>query len=237
MIPKQIDRLFDARLLPLIGPLLLSLMEGGWQEALIVFVASVLVPLLKIGVLAYLVVTVRAQAGHRELRTRPVQDCVKKALSNARWPRFEGERKNVSVPFNIKKPKTTTTTVRSLDGISLPLSLSPAREGWREGEERFRAFRVPGEGTGRERRLLVLSAFAWLVVRPGQVEALQLLLQPVHRIASRWTCMDANSNPGAGRPGRPSALRISETFSSWPWPVRSRRYRADATPPASSAAP
>lgn len=48
---------------------------------------------------------------NRELRNRPVQDCVKKALSNARWPRFEGERKNVSVPFNIKKPKTVTTTV------------------------------------------------------------------------------------------------------------------------------
>jgi hypothetical protein len=47
---------------------------------------------------------------NRELRTRPVQDCVKKALANARWPRFEGERKNVSVPFNIKKPTTTTTT-------------------------------------------------------------------------------------------------------------------------------
>jgi hypothetical protein len=33
-----------------------------------------------------------------------VQQCVKDALANARWPRFEGERKNVSVPFNIKKP-------------------------------------------------------------------------------------------------------------------------------------
>lgn len=41
---------------------------------------------------------------NRELRGRPVQDCVKKALSAARWPRFEGERKNVTVPFNIKKP-------------------------------------------------------------------------------------------------------------------------------------
>jgi paraquat-inducible protein A len=43
---------------------------GSWVLALIVFVASVLVPLLKIGVLAYLVLTVRARAGHRELRTR-----------------------------------------------------------------------------------------------------------------------------------------------------------------------
>lgn len=48
---------------------------------------------------------------NRELRGRPVQDCVKKALSGARWPRFQGERKNVTVPFNIKKPKTTTTTI------------------------------------------------------------------------------------------------------------------------------
>jgi hypothetical protein len=45
---------------------------------------------------------------NRELRGRPVQDCVKKALANARWPRFEGERKNVSVPFSIKKPKSLT---------------------------------------------------------------------------------------------------------------------------------
>jgi paraquat-inducible protein A len=43
---------------------------GSWVLALIVFVASVLVPLLKIGVLAYLVVSVRARAGHRHLRTR-----------------------------------------------------------------------------------------------------------------------------------------------------------------------
>jgi hypothetical protein len=41
---------------------------------------------------------------NRELRGRPIQDCVKGALAQARWPRFEGERKNVSVPFNIKKP-------------------------------------------------------------------------------------------------------------------------------------
>jgi hypothetical protein len=44
------------------------------------------------------------QLTNRELRGRPVQECVRQALSNARWPRFEGERKNVTVPFNIKKP-------------------------------------------------------------------------------------------------------------------------------------
>lgn len=49
---------------------------------------------------------------NRELRGRPVQQCVKEALSNARWPRFEGERKNVTVPFNIKKPKPPPTTVQ-----------------------------------------------------------------------------------------------------------------------------
>jgi hypothetical protein len=42
---------------------------------------------------------------NRELRGRPVQDCVKKALAGARWPRFVGERKNLTVPFNLKKPK------------------------------------------------------------------------------------------------------------------------------------
>ncbi len=47
---------------------------------------------------------------NRELRGRPVQDCVKKALAGARWPRFQGERKNVTVPFKIKKPKAATTT-------------------------------------------------------------------------------------------------------------------------------
>lgn len=41
----------------------------------------------------------------RELRGRPVVDCTKKAMSNARWPRFTGERKNVSVPFKLGKPK------------------------------------------------------------------------------------------------------------------------------------
>ena len=42
---------------------------------------------------------------NRELRDRPLQECVRTALSLARWPRFEGERKNVTVPFNIKKPQ------------------------------------------------------------------------------------------------------------------------------------
>ena len=41
----------------------------------------------------------------RELRGRPVVDCVKKAMANARWPKFTGERKNVSVPFKLGKPK------------------------------------------------------------------------------------------------------------------------------------
>jgi hypothetical protein len=42
---------------------------------------------------------------NRELRGRPVVECVRKALAIARWPRFTGERKNVSVPFTLKKPK------------------------------------------------------------------------------------------------------------------------------------
>lgn len=41
----------------------------------------------------------------RELRGRPVVDCTKKAMANARWPKFTGERKNVSVPFKLGKPK------------------------------------------------------------------------------------------------------------------------------------
>ncbi len=46
---------------------------------------------------------------NREERGRPIQSCVKKALALARWPRFEGERKNVTVPFNIRKPKPAAT--------------------------------------------------------------------------------------------------------------------------------
>jgi hypothetical protein len=41
----------------------------------------------------------------RELRGRPVVACVQKAMSSVRWPRFSGERKNVSVPFKLGKPK------------------------------------------------------------------------------------------------------------------------------------
>ena len=52
---------------------------------------------------------INAKLSNRELRGRPVQDCVQKALANARWPRFEGERKNVSVPFTIKKPAKPAT--------------------------------------------------------------------------------------------------------------------------------
>lgn len=41
----------------------------------------------------------------RELRGRPVVPCVQKAVTTLRWPRFSGERKNVSVPFKLGKPK------------------------------------------------------------------------------------------------------------------------------------
>jgi hypothetical protein len=41
----------------------------------------------------------------RELRDRPVVACVQKAVGTLRWPRFAGERKNVSVPFKLGKPK------------------------------------------------------------------------------------------------------------------------------------
>ena len=41
----------------------------------------------------------------RELRGRPVVACVQKAMTAPRWPRFTGERKNVSVPFKLGKPK------------------------------------------------------------------------------------------------------------------------------------
>jgi hypothetical protein len=40
----------------------------------------------------------------RELRGRPVIACVQKAISALKWPRFSGERKNVSVPFKLGKP-------------------------------------------------------------------------------------------------------------------------------------
>ena len=40
----------------------------------------------------------------RELRGRPVVACVQKAIAALRWPRFTGERKNVSVPFKLGKP-------------------------------------------------------------------------------------------------------------------------------------
>lgn len=52
---------------------------------------------------------INVKLSNRELRSRPVQECVQKALSNARWPRFAGERKNVSVPFTIKKPAKPAT--------------------------------------------------------------------------------------------------------------------------------
>jgi hypothetical protein len=41
----------------------------------------------------------------RELRGRPVVGCVQKAMGSVRWPKFSGERKNVSVPFKLGKPK------------------------------------------------------------------------------------------------------------------------------------
>jgi hypothetical protein len=31
-------------------------------------------------------------------------ECVRKAMAGLRWPRFTGERKNVSVPFKLSKP-------------------------------------------------------------------------------------------------------------------------------------
>ena len=40
----------------------------------------------------------------RELRGRPVVACVQTAINNLKWPRFTGERKNVSVPFKLGKP-------------------------------------------------------------------------------------------------------------------------------------
>jgi hypothetical protein len=40
----------------------------------------------------------------RELRNRPVVACVQKAIGALQWPRFTGERKNVSVPFKLGKP-------------------------------------------------------------------------------------------------------------------------------------
>jgi hypothetical protein len=40
----------------------------------------------------------------RELRGRPVVACVQKAIAALHWPRFTGERKNVSVPFKLGKP-------------------------------------------------------------------------------------------------------------------------------------
>lgn len=43
----------------------------------------------------------------RELRGRPVVGCVQKAMASVRWPKFNGERKNVSVPFKLGKPKPT----------------------------------------------------------------------------------------------------------------------------------
>lgn len=43
----------------------------------------------------------------RELRGRPVVGCVQKAMGTVRWPKFNGERKNVSVPFKLGKPKPT----------------------------------------------------------------------------------------------------------------------------------
>ena len=42
----------------------------------------------------------------RELRGRPVVGCVQKAMGTLKWPRFSGERKNVSVPFKLGKPKS-----------------------------------------------------------------------------------------------------------------------------------
>ena len=40
----------------------------------------------------------------RELRGRPVVACVQKAIGALSWPKFSGERKNVSVPFKLGKP-------------------------------------------------------------------------------------------------------------------------------------
>jgi len=40
----------------------------------------------------------------RELRGRPVVACVQQAISALAWPKFNGERKNVSVPFKLGKP-------------------------------------------------------------------------------------------------------------------------------------
>jgi hypothetical protein len=41
----------------------------------------------------------------KDLRGRPVVDCVRKAMGGLRWPKFKGERKNVSIPFKLGKPK------------------------------------------------------------------------------------------------------------------------------------
>jgi hypothetical protein len=40
----------------------------------------------------------------RELRGRPVVGCVQRAIGALSWPKFSGERKNVSVPFKLGKP-------------------------------------------------------------------------------------------------------------------------------------
>jgi hypothetical protein len=45
---------------------------------------------------------------NRELKGRPVVECVRKAMAKLSWPRFSGERKNVTVPFTIGKPKPAT---------------------------------------------------------------------------------------------------------------------------------
>jgi hypothetical protein len=45
----------------------------------------------------------------KDLRGRPVVDCVRKAMSSLRWPKFRGERKNVSIPFKLGKPKPAGT--------------------------------------------------------------------------------------------------------------------------------
>ena len=49
---------------------------------------------------------INVELDSRALRGRPVVACVQKAVSTVRWPRFNGERKNVSVPFKLGKPKT-----------------------------------------------------------------------------------------------------------------------------------
>ena len=41
----------------------------------------------------------------RELRGRPVGACVQHAVRTLWWPHFSGERKQVSVPFKLDKPK------------------------------------------------------------------------------------------------------------------------------------